>query len=109
MLTEEKAREIITSRFAAANIALEADYAFRHEDLMVTLDGYDATRHVGYAFLSHSDADVVTDFDEATELAFKELAGLGTAWVLVLHDADVPVVPALEERIDEFLKSLPQR
>jgi len=106
-LDEDDAREIITSRFASAGITLEADYNFHHGDLMVTLDGYDPTRRVGYAFLSHSDADVVTDFDEATELAFQELAGAGTTWVLVLHDADVPSRPALRERLEKFLSSLP--
>ncbi len=106
-LDEDAAREIVNSRFAVAGIELETDYSFRHDDLMVTLDGYDPSRRVGYAFLSHSDADVVTDFDEATELAFEELAGRGVAWVLVLHDTDVPVIPALEERLTSFLDKLP--
>lgn len=107
-LTEARAREILMTRFADAGIALESDYPFRHQDLLVTLDGYDPARRVGYAFLSHSDADVVTDFDEATEMAFQELAGQGVAWVLVLHDADVPASPDLEQRIAEFLSRLPK-
>lgn len=107
-LPEDIARTVITSRFEKQGIELEADYQFSHGDLLVTLDGYDPNRRVGYQFLSHSDADVVTDFDEATELAFEQLAGRGEAWVMVIHDADVPAVVALEERINKFLAALPQ-
>jgi|GEM_PF-3358363 len=107
-LPEDIARSVITSRFEKQGIELEADYQFSHGDLLVTLDGYDPNRRVGYQYLSHSDADVVTDFDEATELAFEQLAGRAEAWVMVIHDADVPAVIALEERISKFLATLPR-
>jgi hypothetical protein len=107
-LSEARARELLGKRFAAAGAALERDYPFRHGDLLVTLDGYDPARTIGFAFVSHADADVVTDFDEATDEAFRQLAAAGVAHVLVVHDADVPTADALERRIDAFFQSLPR-
>ncbi len=101
-LSEERARTILDARFKAAGIVLQTDYAFREADLLVNLDGYDPAQRIGYAYISHGDADVVTDFDAAAELAFEQLAEAGTAFVLVVHDTDVPTPDALERRIDRF-------
>jgi hypothetical protein len=107
-LTEARAREILGKRFAAAGAALEPDYSFREGDLMVTLDGYDPDRRIGFAFVSHADADVVTDFDEATDEAFRQLAAAARAHVLVVHDWDVPTADVLERMIDAFFHHLPR-
>jgi len=105
---EAEARRILDARFTAAGVALQADYPFHDGDLVVQLDGYDPVRRTGYAYLSHGDADVVTDFDAATEVAFQELAAAGRAFVLVIHDGDVPTGDALERRIDAFFSALPR-
>ena len=105
-IPESQARAILNARFHAAGAKLEQDYAFRSRDLIVHLDGYDATRCLGYSYLSHGDADVVTDFDEATEMAFEQLAREGKAFVLVVHDVDVPSIDALESRIDGFFAQM---
>jgi len=108
-LSEKRAREILNARFKAAGIVLQQDFAYRQADLIVTLDGYDELQCVGYAYISHADADVVTDFDEAAELAFEQLASEGKAFVLVIHDTDVPTPDTLERRIDTFFIALRAR
>lgn len=105
-LSEARAREILNARFSAAGAALEADYTFREADLVVTLDGFDPKRRLGYSYISHADVDVVTDFDEATELAFDQFAAAQKAYVLIVHDSDVPTPDALERRIDAFFQQL---
>jgi hypothetical protein len=105
-IPESQARAILNARFHTAGAALEPDYAFRSRDLIVHLDGYDPARSLGYAYLSHGDADVVTDFDEATEMAFEQLAREGKAFVLIVHDVDVPSIDALESRIDGFFTQM---
>jgi hypothetical protein len=103
---EDRAREILDARFTSAGATLTHDYALAEGDLAVTLDGYDPGRKIGYAFVSHADADVVTDFDEAAEMALHDLADRDRAWVLVIHDRDIPNEDALERRIDAFFDSL---
>jgi len=105
-LSEAEARGILQRRLSTAGVALQSDFAFRHADLVVTLDGFDPARAIGFAYISHADADVVTDFDEATEMAFQELNRQGVAFVLVIHDTDIPTADALERRIDAFLDLL---
>jgi len=101
-LSEARAREILNARFTAAGINLQADYAYREADLIVNLDGFDPTQRIGYAYISHADADVVTAFDAAAALAFEQLAEAGKVFVLVVHDTDVPTPDALERKIDTF-------
>lgn len=107
-LTEARAREVVGKRFAAAGVELEADVVFTQGTFAINLDGYDAKRRVGYAYVSHGDADVLTDVDEATELALGEFAANGVAWLLLMHDTDVPNEEVLERRIDAFFQSLPR-
>ncbi|HUH06069.1 MAG TPA: hypothetical protein VML75_28965 [Kofleriaceae bacterium] len=103
---EIRAREILDARFSAAGAALTHDYPLAEGDLAVTLDGFDPSRRIGYAFISHADADVITDFDEAAELALQGLADRGRCWVLVIHDRDIPNEDAIERRIDAFFDAL---
>lgn len=105
-LTEAEARRLLDARFTAAGVQLIADYTFRDTDLVVKLDAYDPRRKIGYAYVSHADADVVTDFDAAAEVAFQQLAAEARAFVLVVHDADVPTADALEHRIDAFFEQI---
>ena len=108
-LTEVRAREVLLARFRAAGVNIATDYIFKSQGLIVRLDGYDDTQCIGFSFVSHSDADVVTDFDEATDVAFAEMAAEKRAWVLVMHDRDIPNLDALERRVDAFFNALPPR
>lgn len=105
-INENRAREILNARFSSAGAALTHDYPLAEGDLAITLDGFDPTRKIGYAFISHADADVITDFDEAAEPALQALAERGRCWVLVIHDVDIPNEDALERRIDAFFDAL---
>jgi hypothetical protein len=105
-IDENRAREILDARFSAAGAALTHDYALAEGDLAITLDGFDPARRIGYAFISHADADVITDFDEAAELALQGLADRGRCRVLVIHDRDIPNEDAIERRIDAFFDAL---
>jgi hypothetical protein len=102
-IPEELARELINRRFAASGYRLEADYSFHHEDILVVLDGFDSERRAGYQYISHADADVVTDHDVATSDLFKRLAAGGGARVLVIHDGEAPTGDALIAIVDQFL------
>ncbi len=111
-LSEARAREVLAARFAAAGASIETDYVFRQAlsdgELLLTLDGYDDTRRIGYIYVSRNDADVVTDVDENTESSLRALAANNTAWVLLLQDDDVPNADVLEHRIDAFFAQLPK-
>lgn len=114
-LSETRAREVLAARFASAGATIETDYAF-HEtvrgasqdiEVLLTLDGYDHVRRIGYIYVSRSDADVVTDVDDSTESSLRALAANKTAWILLLQDDDVPNADVLERRIDAFFAQLP--
>jgi len=105
-LDENLARAILNRRFEQAGYKLEADYAFREGDLMTTLDGFDPDRRVGYQFISHADADIVTDFDKASEMAFDEMRRSGRTSVLVIHDGEAETGDAVVELVNGFLASL---
>lgn len=108
-LTEARARAILERRFTTAGASLVRDFAFREGPLLCTLDGYDADRAIGYAFVSDADADVVSDLDAEAEASLARLAQDGRAHVLVIHDADIPTADVLEGRIDAFFQALPRR
>ena len=102
-LPENLARELINRRFAQYDYHLVDDYQFTHQDVAVTLDGYDPKRHVGYQYISHADQDVVTDHDVATTKMFTQLETAGEARILVIHDGEVVTGDALIELVDDFL------
>lgn len=103
---EDEARQILSKRFAEAGLTIQADYPFRSADMMVVLDGFDPAVGVGYQYVSHADADVVTDHDTAADLALRQLAADGHARVLVIHDVDAPSGAELLALADEFLTGL---
>ena len=104
-LPEALAREIINRRFVESGYRMQPDYRFSHGDTLVTLDGFDAERKVGFQYLSHGDQDVVTDHDVNTSRVLDQLARSGEAWILVIHDGEAPSREALVSIIDEFLKA----
>ncbi len=105
---EELARELIVKRMAKEGIVLESDMAFSYGDLLVTLDGYDTSRNIGYQFISHAGDDVVTDFDPMVEARLKELAVNNIANVLVIHDYNATDADAILEAVELFLVTLPE-
>lgn len=102
-LSEELARELITRRFSRSGYTMQADYRFHHGDTLVTLDGFDPERQVGFQYISHADQDVVTDHDVSTTLALKELEAEGQTRVLIIHDGEAPTGDELIAIVDEFL------
>lgn len=105
-LDENLAREILLKRFRLAGFEIQQDYQFHWGNTLVNLDGYDVQHNVGYQYISHADADVVTDHDTATEMALKQLGKEGTVRVLVIHDVDAPSPGHLMDRIEEFLAGI---
>lgn len=105
-LSENLAREILMKRFTIAGFAIQQDYQFNWGNTLVNLDGFDVNANVGYQYVSHADADVVTDHDTATEMALKQLSREGTVCVLVIHDVDAPSPGHLMDRIEEFLAGI---
>jgi hypothetical protein len=89
-----------------AGLSIEQDYAFHWGTILLRLDGYDPARNIGYQYVSHADADVVTDHDSDAESTLKELASQGKVRVLVIHDADAASPGDLIARIEEFLASI---
>lgn len=105
-LAEPLARELIVRAMNRVGIDLRADHAFCCDDLLVTLDGYDPERKIGYQFVSHADADVVTDFDPNAEQRLRELAAQGIVHVLIIHDYDARDGDAVLARVEAFLAAL---
>jgi hypothetical protein len=89
--------------FAAAGHTLVHDHRLVDGSLAVTLDGFDLTHRVGYLYVSHADADVVTDVDAATLLALRVRDATGVAHILVVHDHEIVDADDLAARASEFL------
>lgn len=106
-VAESLARELIFRRMAKDGYQLTHDYAFSHEDLLVTLDGFDAERKVGFQYVSHADADVVTDVDHSVEDKLRDLSVRGNVHILVIHDHDATTADIVLERVESFLATLP--
>ena len=107
-VAESLARELIARRMAKEGFNLQEDYAYSRGDLLVNLDGFDVERSVGFQYISHADADVVTDVDNAVEDQLQELAHKGVAYVLVIHDHDATTADVVVERVEAFLARLPR-
>lgn len=103
---ETLARELIVRRMSQANIDLAPDMAFSYDDLLVTLDGYDNDRRIGYQFVSHSGEDVVTDFEPGIEARLVQLSEAGIAHILVIHDHLATNADAVLEQVEKFLANL---
>ncbi|MBL4633092.1 MAG: hypothetical protein JKY56_04425 [Kofleriaceae bacterium] len=106
-VAEALARELIVRCMTKANVNLAPDMSFSYGDLLVTLDGYDNDRRIGYQFVSHSGADVVTDFDSEVEARLAELAQANIAHILVIHDHLATDADSVLEQVDKFLANLP--
>lgn len=105
-VAESLARELIARRMTKEGYQLESDFAFSHGDLLVNLDGFDQTRMVGFQYISHADADVVTDVDTGVEEQLQTLAAAGIVQVLVIHDHDATTSDVVVERVEAFLAGL---
>lgn len=103
---EAVARELILRRFEQAGVVVSPDYSLHEDELLVRLDGFDPTTRVGFQFLSHSDADVVTDFDDEVEAKLAHLSSQGRVHVLVIHDHQAPTADVILERVEAFLRRL---
>jgi hypothetical protein len=106
-VAESLARELIFRRMGNEGFELTHDFAFSYEDLLVTLDGFDEQRKVGFQYVSHADADVVTDVDSGVEERLRELSMQGIIQVLVIHDHDATTADIVLERVESFLATLP--
>jgi hypothetical protein len=107
-VAESLARELIARGMAKAGFNIEADYAFSHGDLLVNLDGFDPTKRVGFQYISHADADVVTDVDTDVEEKLQELARTGVVHILVIHDHNATTSEKVVEQVEAFLAALPR-
>lgn len=105
-ILEEVARELIRRRFGQAGIHPIADYRLHEDDLLVCLDGFDPEARVGFQFVSHADADVVTDFDREAEVALARMATETGTHVLVIHDHEAPTGEVILERVEAFLRHI---
>ena len=107
-VAESLARELIARRMTKEGFNLQADFAYSRGDLLVNLDGFDVERSVGFQYISHADADVVTDVDTAVEAQLQELAQQGLVHILVIHDHDATTADVVVEKVESFLSSLPR-
>jgi hypothetical protein len=105
-VSEAEAREVLNQVFAEAGMVMENDYAFAAERTMLSLDGFDPRTRVGYQYVSHGDADVVTDFDSAAESAVRELDSAGRLHLFIVHDGDVRDLGELRAMARDFITGL---
>ncbi len=104
-VAEPLARELIVRRMAKSGIHLQADFAFSYDDLLLHLDGFDPETRIGYQYVSHAGADVVTDFDSTAENRLAELGAQGLVHILVIHDHQAPDSDEVLRRVEAFLDS----
>lgn len=105
-VAEALARELIARRMTQEGYKLEEDFAYSRGDLLVNLDGFDVERSVGFQYISHADADVVTDVDNGVEAQLRELSEKGVVHVLIIHDHDATTADVVVERVEAFLARL---
>ncbi len=103
-VAEPLARELLVRRMAKAGIALEADFAFAYDDLLLHLDGFDPNTRIGYQYISHAGADVVTDFDSSAGQRLAQLGAQGIVHILVIHDHQAPDTDEVVRRVEAFLQ-----
>jgi hypothetical protein len=105
-VAEKLAREVLNRLFQQAGINVQNDVSFRIDNTVLVLDGYDAVSKIGYQFVSHADADVVTDFDAAAEMALRAVDDQGKIRLFIVHDGDVRSVGELISMAQEFIAGL---
>jgi len=106
-MTESLAREVLLRRFTTFGARIRLDHTFHEGEVLCRLDGYDPELRIGYAYISHADADVVTDIDPDAEIALHELGREGRCFVFVVHDTQANSPEQLVVVVDHFLHSLP--
>ena len=108
-LSPERARQILDARFAAAGITLEAGAEIALDGEQVVLDGYDASRDVGYLYFPADPGDPDrSDAAQAMSRAASALASSGERHILFVFEDDMPSLEVLERRIDAFFTALPR-
>lgn len=107
-MDERKAGALLKARFEAAGFKIEENRSFDEGGVRFEIDGYDATRRVGYEYVTREAGDD-WDVDGDVIAALAARKQKGELYVLVVDETDAPDEASLGEAVDEFLDELRER
>ena len=107
-MEERKACALLKRRFEDAGFKIEENRSFDEQGVRFEIDGFDATRRVGYEYVTREAGDD-WDVDGAVVAALEARRKKGELHVLVVDEADAPDEAALDDAIEEFLDELRER
>lgn len=106
MLGEEEGRAVLKRCFEAAGLAIAVDHALA--DVPLVLDGYDATRRVGYEFITTDAGDRLEVTPQVVAELERRMAA-GELAVLLIDERDVAAPVDLEAGARAFLEEARRR
>lgn len=104
-MDERKAATLLKQRFEAAGFTITENVALDEEGLSFEVDGFDASRRVGYEYVSRESGDG-WDVDEDVIAALAERHAAGELSILVVDEHDAPDEVSLGRAADTFLADL---
>lgn len=107
-MTEAEGKSLLEARFTAAGFTIASDFHFHEGDIVVDLDGWDATARVGYEYITREAGDD-RQFTPATLAAFEERMERGELAVLLIDERDAVTAESLEAAAAGFLGELSKR
>ncbi len=94
--------------FEAAGCSITVGHRLRLASSEVSLDGWDASRRIGFEFIT-TEAGDRAEFTPAVVEELEAKMHAGELFVFLVDEADIPDAPALERGARRFLAHLRQR
>jgi len=101
-VTEAEGCALLLAKFTEAGYAIASDFHFKEGDIEVDLDGWDASKRVGYEYITREAGDH-KQFDDKTLGLFEERMMKGDLFVLLVDEREAVTEVALAAAAEGFL------
>jgi hypothetical protein len=105
MIDEEHGRRVLCQLFSEAGFEIEEDHPLAIAETVVSLDGYDPVRRVGYEYIVTAEGDR-REFHEGVLDALSRLNEQGLAHIFLVDERWVPDEESLVLACREYLQEL---
>jgi hypothetical protein len=102
MLTEREGCDVLARCFRAAGLDIVENFRFDEDGVLVSLDGWDAARRVGYEFVT-TEAGDRSEFTPHVVAKLEKRMLRGELQVLLIDEREIMTEDALTEAADAFL------
>ena len=103
MLSEAEGCSVLKVAFAAAGYAIAENVCFEEQGVTVLLDGWDASRRVGYEYITREAGDD-REFTPAVVAALEARIGRGELALFLIDERDIADRELLRLAAAEFLE-----